>query len=580
MLKITHLNISFDQALFIDQNLEIYDNCLTLITGESGCGKTTLLYQLGLIDSDLKCHYYLDYEDISSCTSREKADLRRNYIGFVFQDYMLHDHFNVYENLEYFASLVDKRIDSEDALRYLHTVHLDIPLDRPLKTLSGGQKQRLAIACILIKEPHIIILDEPTSALDQNNSQLIFEILNELKYNHMIIVSSHNKLAYQYSDEIIEIKDHQIQKIKCQEHHDESRTTLSFKESRPHTNYKYYIQKHYHSSRKMHYLLSFTNIFILLCCVIVTIATKYYEDKVKSVISEDHPAQLYIPSINQKEISNFDVDFYPYYDTQLMIYGMKFKVIPYYDFTDLNDIVWTNYTISPDKGFYFSHAMYLTVKNILPPKESIDFYTETGDLVSLKYKGILFKGVKSQFDDETQNQTENQYMLVYYKLIEEYLKPSQIKGYTLVCHSYNEYVKTKEKIMKTGKNVQVFYDIEEIEKVIQYVQYIKVFLIGVSFFIGLIMLNYVYSIYFNSRRKEISLLKCVGLTNQEISRIFMMESSIHSFFSLVLAIILAIIDFSSFGYLCLFVLCIFLSVFFIVTGKVMKINPVLVLRNE
>ena len=213
MLRIKKLNISFEKPLFIDQSLEIKNNCLTLIVGESGCGKTTLLYKLGLIDLKKEdCLYYIDNENISTFSPKKKTILRRYDIAFVFQDYILYDHFNVYENIQYYASLVGHHLSKEKVLEYLLKVHLDIPLDRRLYTLSGGQKQRLAIACALTKETPILILDEPTSALDPEMVIEVLEVMQELAKEGMtmIVVTHEMGFARTVADRVIFLEEGKI----------------------------------------------------------------------------------------------------------------------------------------------------------------------------------------------------------------------------------------------------------------------------------------------------------------------------------------------------------------------------------
>ena len=96
---------------------------------------------------------------------------------------------------------------------YAKKVNMYEFLDHEPTKLSGGQKQRLAIACALTKETPILILDEPTSALDTENARIIFEILSELKKEKTIIITSHNQIAREYCDEVVQIEDGIITKI-------------------------------------------------------------------------------------------------------------------------------------------------------------------------------------------------------------------------------------------------------------------------------------------------------------------------------------------------------------------------------
>ena len=97
MIKLEDINIVFDRPLFVHQNIEIKDHCLTLIAGESGCGKTTLLYQIGLINySEKNAKYWINDIDITSFSMHKKTLFRRYNIAFVFQKNMLYEKFNVY----------------------------------------------------------------------------------------------------------------------------------------------------------------------------------------------------------------------------------------------------------------------------------------------------------------------------------------------------------------------------------------------------------------------------------------------------------------------------------------------------
>jgi len=199
-------------------------------------------------------------------------------------------------------------------------------------TLSSGQRQRLAIACSLIKEAKILILDEPTSALDEANTIAIFKILEELKTEKTIIITSHNSIAKNYCDEIIEIENGQINKVKTI-NVNENNSKHVIKNSYFSLNtYINYIKKQFIYMKKTKSLIMLANILILLFGIGTTQITQYYINQSKSLISLNQSGYMYVPSLKESVIKDLNVDkYYPYYDTSLIIYGESYPVIPYYD---------------------------------------------------------------------------------------------------------------------------------------------------------------------------------------------------------------------------------------------------------
>lgn len=578
MLKIKNLNISFKKPLFINQNIQIKNNCLTLIVGESGCGKTTLLYKLGLIDLDKKdCSYFIDDIDVSALNHKKKTILRRYDIAFVFQDYTLYDHFNVYENIQYYASLVGNELSQEKAMEYLHKVHLDIPLDRPLYTLSGGQKQRLAIACALTKESPILILDEPTSALDIENAKIIFEILTELKKEKMIIVTSHNQIANEYCDEIIQIKNGIITKILSQDIQDQPIKIIQKGTHLPLKTYLNYIKKQYRSSKKMKGFIVFINMLIIAFCITTSQITNNYITKSKSIISKDNPGWMYVPSLQKKDTNQMNIDkCYPYYDISLDLLGETYPVIPYYDEIDINNKIWTRFDLSQFDGFYFSHGLFYKNSHLIVPTQYINFYdTRNHSELSLLYKGILLKGVESEYIDS------HEFIYMHYRLIEEKLKPSKTSGLTLFCYSYENFIDTKIKLEEQGFKVTTFDDFNNIVDYIDMLNTIQKTVIACLILFGFITLYFLYRSYFNTREKEFALLKCIGLTNANISTLIFFESFIISILSFVVIImgIFWFIDYSLLE-LILFESSILIGIYLIINIMAYKLKPITILRNK
>ena len=578
MLRIKKLNISFEKPLFIDQSLEIKNNCLTLIVGESGCGKTTLLYKLGLIDLKKEdCLYYIDNENISTFSPKKKTILRRYDIAFVFQDYILYDHFNVYENIQYYASLVGHHLSKEKVLEYLRKVHLDIPLDRRLYTLSGGQKQRLAIACALTKETPILILDEPTSALDTENVKIIFQILEELKKEKTIIMTSHNMKAKEYCDEIIEIKGGNITKIKTKEMKDEALNIVIKKAHLPLRTYVDYIKKQFAFSKKIKSLIIFVNMFIILFCIGITQVTNNFIQQSQSIISKDNPGWLYVPSIQEDNLHQMNIkNYYPFYDVSLIVLGETYPVIPYYDEININDKIWTKFDLSQEQGFYFSHSLFYKNSHLIVPTQYIqfmkypDFYK-----IPLLYKGILLKGIETEYIDS------KEYIYMNNQLIEEKLKPTKVLGYTLFCYSYEQLTDIKNTLESKEFKVIPYSEYDDVVQYVELLNNIQQIVTICIVLLGIITLYFLYRSYFQTREKEFALLKCMGLTNMNISTLVFFESCFINILSLIIIIfgIIWFIDYSILD-LCFIEMIILLSIFMIVGLMVIRLRPTNILRNK
>lgn len=177
------------------------------IMGESGNGKTTLVNILGLLENITGGKYLIDNRDATNLSDFEAATLRRDYFGFVFQDFNLDEQLKAYENVMV-PMLINKNIKNpkELAISLLKQVGLENRIDHFPKQLSGGEKQRVSIARALANNPKVILADEPTGNLDKDNETKIFKILKELSQNgKCIIVVSHSSEVKKYANIILKI---------------------------------------------------------------------------------------------------------------------------------------------------------------------------------------------------------------------------------------------------------------------------------------------------------------------------------------------------------------------------------------
>jgi putative ABC transport system ATP-binding protein len=194
-------------------SFEIKEGEFVAIMGPSGCGKSTLLNILGLLDNPSDGQYFFIDHEVSKYSEKQRANLRKRNIGFVFQNFNLIDELSVFENVElpliylgYSASERRKRV--EEVLEQMQIMHRKNHF--PLQ-LSGGQQQRVAVCRAVVAKPHIILADEPTGNLDSTHGDEVMNLLEGLNKNGTtIIMVTHSQRDASYAQRIIRLFDGQI----------------------------------------------------------------------------------------------------------------------------------------------------------------------------------------------------------------------------------------------------------------------------------------------------------------------------------------------------------------------------------
>ena len=193
-------------------DFEVEKGDFICIMGASGSGKTTLVNILSTIDEATKGQILFNQKDLLLLSEKEKAKLRKEEIGFIFQNYNLVPMLNVYENIvlpvELDGDTVDKRFMDE----VVKMLALDGKLNSMPNNLSGGQQQRVAIARALVSKPAIILADEPTGNLDSRTSSDVLGLLKvtSQKFHQTLVMITHNNEIAQLADRIIRIEDGKI----------------------------------------------------------------------------------------------------------------------------------------------------------------------------------------------------------------------------------------------------------------------------------------------------------------------------------------------------------------------------------
>ena len=188
-------------------NLVLPDKGFVAVYGASGCGKSTLLNVLGGLDQADFGEMIVNGRSTKGFNAHDWNSYRNQEVGFVFQNYFLLPHLNVYDNIAVTLQMSKQTENlSEKIFNALSEVELQKFAKRYPRQLSGGQQQRVAIARALIANPSIILTDEPTGALDEKSSKMVMKTLKEVSKEHLVVMVTHNeRMAKEYADRLIEI---------------------------------------------------------------------------------------------------------------------------------------------------------------------------------------------------------------------------------------------------------------------------------------------------------------------------------------------------------------------------------------
>ena len=193
-----------------EMTISIDDGEFVSIMGQSGSGKSTLLAILGGLNHPTRGKILLDSLDIYKLTSEQRADLRSEYIGVIFQSFQLIPYLTVLENIKLPMAITGQKGKNQEKMArdVLERVGLANKADRLPDQLSGGEQERVAIARAIVNKPPILLADEPTGSLDSTTAEEIMALLKELnREGQTIIMVTHNPEACKHSTRTIQVKD-------------------------------------------------------------------------------------------------------------------------------------------------------------------------------------------------------------------------------------------------------------------------------------------------------------------------------------------------------------------------------------
>ena len=205
MIQLLNVNKKFEQKNILSNvSLSVSKNEFVCITGESGVGKTTLLNIIGLLEKPDSGEIMINGKN--HFTKNDILKLRRDFFGYVFQDYLLLPDKTVEENIN-ISKFENKKMDKQDYAEVMKKVGLDRSyLNKKVYYLSGGEQQKVAIARMMLKQYELVLADEPTGNLDYKNKMDIIEIFKDLKkIGKTIICVTHDKEVAASADIIINL---------------------------------------------------------------------------------------------------------------------------------------------------------------------------------------------------------------------------------------------------------------------------------------------------------------------------------------------------------------------------------------
>ncbi len=218
MIRIEHLSKVFrteevETTALNDVSLHVKQGEFVAIMGPSGCGKSTLLNIIGLLDNPTSGNYYFNGQEVGHLKEKQRTQVRKGNIGFVFQSFNLIDELNVYENVELPLIYLKKKASEKKELvtSILDRMNISHRVKHFPQQLSGGQQQRVAIARAVVAGPKLILADEPTGNLDSKNGAEVMNLLTEMNQEGTTIVMvTHSQHDASYAHRVVHLFDGQI----------------------------------------------------------------------------------------------------------------------------------------------------------------------------------------------------------------------------------------------------------------------------------------------------------------------------------------------------------------------------------
>lgn len=532
MIELKDICIEYDRVILDHASISIPAHSITLIRGKSGSGKTALLYCIALMDTKSKYQYYYDHRLIGE---KDRNNIRKECISYVFQENDLLAHLDVRGTLQYFAHIHNKHLSDKDIQDYLDKMHLDVTLNQNVMTLSLGERQRLSIATALVSNPQVLVLDEPTASLDHENEIEIYNILKELSAHMTIVLASHSEEAIKYADIVYTLEDGRL--ISDGSEIQEDICGQGEVSQVDHRLYREYVKDYVKHYRFMYVLMMMVFILSLVSGQMILGIIHLSKDQGmqmligqlenKAIITKDKHS--YVDQDYSHFIKIDDKNTFPLYKIYTQIEGEDVYLVPYFKDDDLSKYIDRNIQETKTGIYMDNESYYLLNQGLSDNRVNLDLYiTDQNGMHQTSYtfdmNGVFRNNKKVHYVSKSQR-----YIYVPYSILQDIYKQSECTpryiGYIIKTDTYDELNKLVDYYESKGYRINdSFTDREAMNSLDSYYKNMMFTFAGVILVISVLIDIVLESHLLMQRKKELVLLLISGLLKKDLQRISMVET--------------------------------------------------------
>lgn len=532
MIELKDICIEYDRVILDHASISIPAHSITLIRGKSGSGKTALLYCIALMDTKSKYQYYYDHRLIGE---KDRNNIRKECISYVFQENDLLAHLDVRGTLQYFAHIHNKHLSDKDIQDYLDKMHLDVTLNQNVMTLSLGERQRLSIATALVSNPQVLVLDEPTASLDHENEIEIYNILKELSAHMTIVLASHSEEAIKYADIVYTLEDGRL--ISDGSEIQEDICGQGEVSQVDHRLYREYVKDYVKHYRFMYVLMMMIFILSLVSGQMILGIIHHSKDQGmqmligqlenKAIITKDKHS--YVDQDYSHFIKIDDKNTFPLYKIYTQIEGEDVYLVPYFKDDDLSKYIDRNIQETKTGIYMDNESYYLLNQGLSDNRVNLDLYiTDQNGMHQTSYtfdmNGVFRNNKKVHYVSKSQR-----YIYVPYSILQDIYKQSECTpryiGYIIKTDTYDELNKLVDYYESKGYRINdSFTDREAMNSLDSYYKNMMFTFAGVILVISVLIDIVLESHLLMQRKKELVLLLISGLLKKDLQRISMVET--------------------------------------------------------